>query len=636
MSPRMHLRLDESITRQKVRPGIMRRILPYAKPYRWLLLMLVLCTAVDSVVTVTIPLMLRYVIDDGIIPRKVAVVVAVSLIIAGLALLDALAVFIQTRCSAQVGQGLIFNLRGQVFRHVQQQPMAFFTRTQTGSLVSRLNTDVIGAQQAITVLLSQTISTLLTLILVLVAMFYLSWQISLIAVVLVPCFIIPGRWIGRRLQRLTRENMQLDAQLGSMMNERFNVAGAMLSKLYGRPNRENALFEGKAGRVRDVAIVTSVYGRSFAILMMLLTSIITAVVYGLGGTLVIRGILQIGTLVAMVSLLNRMYGPLNQLTNMQVNVMTTLVSFDRVFEVLDLKPLVADRPGAVPLSILPGKNADAAIEFDRVSFRYPAASEVSLASLESIALPMPEFADQGLILDEVSFRVPAGQLTALVGPSGGGKTTITYLVSRLYDPISGTVRLNGQDIKDVTLDSLHDAVGVVTQDAHLFHDTIRANLLYAAPDASEKDLIEACKAARIWDTIASFPNMLDTIVGDRGYRMSGGEKQRISLARLLLKNTPIVVLDEATAHLDSESEAAIQQALKLALENRTSLVIAHRLSTVRDADQILVVEAGRIRERGTHEELLVAGELYADLYRTQFSGQAANGAKAAAARRGQR
>src|ERR1700678_2378394 len=398
MSPRMHLRLDESITRQKVRPGIMRRILPYAKPYRWLLLMLVLCTAVDSVVTVTIPLMLRYVIDDGIIPRKVAVVVAVSLIIAGLALLDALAVFIQTRCSAQVGQGLIFNLRGQVFRHVQQQPMAFFTRTQTGSLVSRLNTDVIGAQQAITVLLSQTISTLLTLILVLVAMFYLSWQISLIAVVLVPCFIIPGRWIGRRLQRLTRENMQLDAQLGSMMNERFNVAGAMLSKLYGRPNRENALFEGKAGRVRDVAIVTSVYGRSFAILMMLLTSIITAVVYGLGGTLVIRGILQIGTLVAMVSLLNRMYGPLNQLTNMQVNVMTTLVSFDRVFEVLDLKPLVADRPGAVPLSILPGKNADAAIEFDRVSFRYPAASEVSLASLESIALPMPEFADQGLIL----------------------------------------------------------------------------------------------------------------------------------------------------------------------------------------------------------------------------------------------
>jgi ATP-binding cassette subfamily B protein len=426
--------------------------------------------------------------------------------------------------------------------------------------------------------------------------------------------------VGARLQRLTREGMQLDAEIGSVMNERFNVAGAMLSKLYGRPDKESRSFASQASRMRDIAVLATVYGRLLGIVLATLTALTTAVVYGFGGALTVQGTLQIGTLVALVALLTRLYGPIVQLNSIQVNIVTTLVSFDRIFEVLDLVPLIADRPGA---RALPAGRDGAApdIEFVDVDFRYPTAAEVSLPSLETIRMRVPERSDDAMVLHGLSFHAPAGKMTALVGPSGAGKSTITQLVPRLYDPVAGTVRIGGHDIRDLTLQSVNETVGVVAQDAHLFHDTIRTNLAFAHPEATEQDLIEACRAAQIWDTIASLPNGLDTVVGDRGYRMSGGEKQRIALARLLLKSPPIVVLDEATAHLDSESEAAVQRALETTLAGRTSLVIAHRLSTVRNAAQILVIDAGRIRERGTHDELLAAGGLYAELYRTQFATQ---------------
>ncbi|WP_329473460.1 ABC transporter ATP-binding protein/permease [Streptomyces sp. NBC_01723] len=616
----IRLRLGDSVTRQQIKPGTLGRIIPYAKPYRWRLVLLMFVTATDAVITVSMPLILKVIIDDGVMPGRVSVVVTLSLAIAGLAVLDALVLFVQTRCSAQISQGLIYDLRTEVFRHVQRQPMAFFTRAQTGSLVSRLNTDVIGAQQAVTTLLSQAVSTLLTLVLVLAAMLYLSWQLTLAALVLIPLFLLPGKVIGKRLQRLTRQQMQLDAEAASMMNERFNVSGALLVKLYGRPEEEAGLFADRAGKVRDIATVTAVYARSFFILMGLLTSLTTAVMYGLGGRLVIDEVFQLGTMVALVTLLARLYGPVNQLSNMQVSVLTALVSFDRVFEVLDLEPIIKERPGARPLVLASDASAPE-IEFEGVSFSYPAADKVSLASLESIASAVPERAVPAQVLDRVSFRAPAGRLTALVGRSGSGKTTVTRLVPRLYDPDVGTVRIGGEDVRDLTLASLRETIGVVSQEAHLFHDTIRANLAYARPDATEREIVEACRAAQIWELVSSLAEGLDTVVGDRGYRLSGGEKQRIALARLLLKSPAVVVLDEATAHLDSESEAAVQRALATALEGRTSLVIAHRLSTVRDASQILVIDEGRIAERGTHEELLAGGGLYAEVYRTQFAPQ---------------
>jgi ATP-binding cassette, subfamily B, bacterial len=621
--PGLRLRINQGeLTRQQVKPGTARRIIPYAVRYRWSLVVLLVSTAVDSGINVTNPLILGLLIDNAILPRRLSVLIELALAAAGLALLDALATYIQTWCSARVGQGLVFTLRTQVFKHVQQQPLAFFTRAQTGSLVSRLNTDVMGAQQAATTLLTQAVSIALTLILSLIAMFYLSWQISLIALAVIPMFVVPGRLIGKKLQRLARQQMQLTAEVGSLMNERFNVAGAMLSKLYGRPDQEADLFTSQAGRVRDISIVSTMYSRAFFIVITLLAALITTLVYGLGGSFVISGTLKLGTIVALVALITRLYGPINQLTTLQINYLTMLVSFDRIFEVMDLKPLITESPNATPLRA--GGSADGLapdIEFDRVCFRYPAASEVSLPSLESVALPAPERDNNAWALQDVSFRAPRGKLTALVGPSGAGKTTITYLVPRLFDPTSGVVRIGGHDIRDATLSSLRDTIGVVTQDAHLFHDTIRANLLYARPDATEQDLIEACKAARIWDLMDALPDGLNTVAGDRGYRFSGGEKQRVALARLLLKSPSIVVLDEATAHLDSESEAAIQSALKTALTGRTSIVIAHRLSTIREADQILVVDAGQIRERGTHDELIALGGLYAELCRTQFSRQ---------------
>jgi ATP-binding cassette subfamily B protein len=629
-------RQDPSVTQQKLKPGTVRRIITYARPYKLWLSFFLVVTILDSLITVVNPLLLRAIIDKGILGHHEAIVIGIAVAVAAVALFDAFLGFAIRWHSARIGEGLIYDLRTQVFSHVQQQPIAFFTRAQTGSLVSRLNSDVIGAQQAITSTMSSVVSNILTVGAILVTMFLLSWQISLIALVLIPLFLLPARRVGRRLQRLTRESMQLDAAMGSTMTERFNVAGAMLVKLFGRPREESEVFAERAGRVRDIGVTQSMYGQVFFISLALLAALATAVVYGVGGSLVIRGALQVGTLVALSQLLVRVYGPIAQLSNVQISVMTALVSFDRVFEVLDLKPLIAERPGA---AVLPARISAASspegpeggpqllapeIEFDDVSFRYPTASEVSLASLESIALRSPERPGAAAgVLHGVSFRAPSGQLTALVGPSGAGKTTITALAARLYDPNDGTVRIGGYDVRDVTLESLHDVVGVVTQDAHLFHDTIRANLTYAKPAATELELIEACEAAQIWDLISGLPDGLDTVVGDRGYRLSGGEKQRVAVARLLLKAPSVVVLDEATAHLDSESEAAVQRALKTALAGRTSLVIAHRLSTIREADQILVVDAGRITQRGTHEELLAAGGLYADLYHTQFASQAA-------------
>jgi ATP-binding cassette subfamily B protein len=622
MMMRGGFRMDPSITKQKLKPGTIKRIVGYAKPYRVQLAIFLFATALDAVITVVNPLLLRELIDHGIITRDETVVVVVAVTVAGVAIFDTLLGVLNRYFSSRIGESLIYDLRTQVFDHVQRQPLAFFTRAQTGSLVSRLDGDVVGAQNAIVGTLSSVLSNVLSVIVILITLFYLSWLVSLLALVMIPLFIYPARRLGRRLQRLSRESMQLNAEMGSTMTERFNVAGAMLAKLYGRPRDESAQFAAKAHKVREIGVTRDMYGSVFMLAITLLTALFTAVVYGVGGTLVIRGAFQFGTLVALSQLLVRVYGPIGALSNVQIQVMTALVSFDRVFEVLDLEPLIKEKPDAVALPARDAEGTAPDIRFDRVSFRYPTAAEVSLASLESIALKQPERTDAAAgVLHEVSFTAPAGKLTALVGPSGAGKTTITQLVSRMYDPNDGAVLIGGHDIRDVTLDSLRSTVGVVTQDAHLFHDTIRANLLYARPSATEKELVEACEAAQIWDLIAVLPDGLDTIVGDRGYRLSGGEKQRVALARLLLKAPSIVVLDEATAHLDSESELAVQQALSVALVGRTSLVIAHRLSTVREAEQILVIEAGQVVEVGTHEGLLAAGGLYSELYLTQFAGQ---------------
>lgn len=658
MGPPGGLRPDGAPGDQKVRPGTVRRVLPYALRHRKSLLLLLLLTIASAVVTSANPLILKKIVDDGIQTGRMSLVAQLALFIALLSIVDAGASYAQTWVSARIGQGLVHDLRTKVFDHIQRQPIAFFARSQTGAVVSRLNNDVVGAQQAVTTLLSQSTDTILKVVFTLATMFYLSWQITVVALIMIPFFLLPARFIGRVLQRLARRRMQLDAELGTMMNERFNVSGALLTKLYGQPEHESAEFAGRAGKVRDMAIKAVSIGAVMGIIVTLLTSFTNAVVYGFGGGLVINGKLELGTLVAMATLLARLYGPVNQLTSIHINFVTALVSFDRVFEVLDLKPYIEERPNARSLNgSYAGGTSAPEIEFDQVSFRYPKDADVSIASLQMAGqgprqgkVPRPgpghvrrvgsgqgpgpgqgpgqgpgpgpqESGADGWILRDLSFRVPAGKLTALVGPSGAGKTTITHLVPRLYDVVSGAVRIDGQDVRELSLASLASHVGVVTQDAHMFHDTLRANLLYAKRDAEEKELIEACDAAQIWSTIETLPDGLDTVVGDRGYRLSGGEKQRMALARLLLKSPPIVVLDEATAHLDSQSEAAVQRALVTALVGRTSLVIAHRLSTIREADQILFIEQGQVRESGTHDELLTAGGRYARLYETQFARQ---------------
>jgi ATP-binding cassette, subfamily B, bacterial len=605
---------DPSVTRQRLSAGLLRRIAGYARPYVRDIVPFLVLVAASAVLGVVNPLLFKAIIDNGIVPRKLGVVAWLAVIIAAVALLDAALSLLQRWYSARLGEGLIYDLRREVFDHVQRMPVAFFVRAQTGSLVSRLNNDVIGAQRALTSTLSSVVANILGLILVLATMFTLSWQITVLALILLPLFLVPVRWMGRRLQRITREQMQVDAEMSSLMTERFGVAGAMLTKLYGRVTEESGGFAARAVRVRDLGIASAMYTRVFIVVLTLVAALATAIVYGLGGALVVLGTFQLGTLVALGALLSRLYGPLTALSNVQVDVMTALVSFDRVFEVLDLKPMIEQRPDAVALP--PGS---ASIEFDHVSFRYPASSEVSLASLESVA--RDDSAPAHPVLHDISFRAEPGQMIALVGPSGAGKTTITLLAGRLYDADTGSVRIGGHDLRDVQLESLYETVGVVTQDAHLFHDTIRANLTFARPGADDEELISALRTAQLDALLAELPDGLDTVVGDRGYRLSGGEKQRLAIARLLLKAPPIVVLDEATAHLDSESEVAVQRALKTALAGRTSLVIAHRLSTIREADRILVISEGRIAETGSHKELLALGGLYSELYHTQFAPQ---------------
>ena len=619
MSMMRSFRRDADVTHRKLAPGTWRRIARFAAPYRRQLLSFLAVIVVAAVAGITQPLIFKKIIDDGIgtnppqtgDPR---LVILLALLVAGLALFDAALSLVNRWYSARIGEGLIYDLRSKVYAHVQRMPIAFFTRTQTGALITRLNNDVLGAQQAFTGTLSQVVSNGIGVVLTLIVMFVLSWQITLLSLVLLPLFVIPARLVGARLQELTRESYALNAEMNTTMTERFNVSGALLVKLFGRPEREEQSFRDRAGRVRDIGITSAMYGRVFFVALTTVAALATALVYGVGGVFAAQGTLQVGTVVALSAYLTRLYGPLTALSNVRVDVMTALVSFERVFEVLDLEPMVADRPGAVELP-----RGAAAIEFDDVRFGYPAADEVSLASLESVAVL--DRSTPAQVLHGVSFRAEPGQLVALVGPSGAGKTTISQLVTRMYDVRGGAVRLAGHDVRDVTLQSLRDLVGVVTQDAHMFHDTIRANLSYAAPEATDDELLAALDAAQVGALVRALPDGLDTVVGDRGYRLSGGEKQRMAIARLLLKAPGVVVLDEATAHLDSESEAAVQKALKTALTGRTSLVIAHRLSTVRDADQILVLDQGRVAEQGRHEELLAAGGLYAELYRTQFARQ---------------
>ncbi|MDX6197182.1 MAG: ATP-binding cassette, subfamily bacterial [Actinomycetota bacterium] len=623
MAPWMMMRSfrrDPAVTAQKLAPGTAKRIAKFAAPYKHELMGFLGVIVVASMFDVVNPLVFKKIIDDGIgkappATGRPGLVIALASIVVGLALLSAGLSLVQRWYSARIGEGLIYDLRAKVYAHVQRMPIAFFTRTQTGALITRLNNDVLGAQQAFTGTLSQVVSNVIGVTLTLIAMFFLSWQITLMSLVLLPVFVIPARLIGTRLQELTRESYALNAQMNTTMTERFNVSGALLVKLFGRPEAEDASFRDKAGRVRDIGVTSAMYGRVFFAALTLVASLATALVYGFGGVLAANGKLGVGTVVALSAYLTRLYGPLTALSNVRVDIMTALVSFERVFEVLDLEPMVAEKPDAVALPA-----GVPSLEFDDVHFRYPQAEEVSLASLESVAVLDQTVSAQ--VLKGVSFTASPGQLVALVGPSGAGKTTISQLVTRMYDVQQGTVRVGGLDVRDVTLQSLRDAIGVVTQDAHMFHDTIRANLVYAKPDATDDELWASLEAAQVGPLVRSLPDGLDTVVGDRGYRLSGGEKQRMAIARLLLKAPGLVVLDEATAHLDSESEVAVQRALSTALSGRTSLVIAHRLSTIREADQILVVDDGRIVENGRHDELLERDGLYAELYRTQFSRQA--------------
>ncbi len=601
---------DPDIAEHQLSPGVVWRVLRFAKPYRLLITVFVVLVVMMSALSVTPPLLFKEIIDDGILQGNRQVVIILSVTVAGLAVLQAVLNLVQRWFSSTIGEGLIFDLRTQVFDHVVQMPIAFFTRTQTGKLVSRLNSDVIGAQQAFTSTLSTVLSNLISLVLVLAAMIVLSWQLTLAALIMLPIFLIPAKIVGRKLADLTRRQMQLNGDMSATMTERFSVSGALLVKLFGRLPEEHDRFAERAGAVRDVSVKIAMNGRFFITSLGLVAALATALVYGVGGSLAIDGVLTVGTLTALAGLLTQLYGPLTQLTNLRIDVMNALVSFDRVFEVLDLVPMIRDADDAETVK------GPASVTFDHVSFSYPTADQVSLASLESIA--SLDQRPSGEVLHDVSFGVAAGQTVALVGRSGGGKTTITHLVARLYDATSGTVSVAGTDVRRLKQDSLRATVGYVTQDAHMFHDTIRANLRYARPDATDAELWEALEAAQLKRLVEELPDGLDTVVGERGYRLSGGERQRLAIARLLLKAPPVVVLDEATAHLDSESEVAVQQALDLAMQGRTSIVIAHRLSTIRNADLIIVVDQGRVVQRGRHEELMGEGGLYAELYRTQF------------------
>ena len=601
---------DPSVKAQKLKPGTVKRIFEFARPYRTSILIFLGTVVVDAALVVTTPLLLLRLIDDGVIPKNGTLITKLAILVGLLAIADAAMSMLGRYFSSRIGEGLIYDLRALVFAHIQRQSIAFFTRTQTGALISRINSDVMGAQQAFTATLSGVVSNVVSLLLVGITMMVLSWQITIFSLFLLPLFLIPTKWVGRRLQSLTRESFNVNAEMSSTMTERFNVSGAMLVALYGQPAREQEYFRSRARRVADIGIKMAMLNRLFFIALTSVAAIATAFAYGIGGHLAINGGVTVGTLLAITALLARLYGPLTALSNVRIDVMTSLVSFERVFEVLDLEPMVKNRKDAIAYS---GKNPR--IEFKDVSFSYPRANEISLASLESAA--RPETIESGEVLKNLSFIAQPGTLTALVGPSGAGKTTISAMIPRLYDVTNGAILIDGHDIRDLTLESLRNSIGVVMQDAHLFHETIAQNLRYAKEDATLEEMKAACEAAQIWKLIDSLPNGVETMVGERGHRLSGGEKQRLAIARLLLKSPTVVILDEATAHLDSENESLVHAALENALKGRTSIVIAHRLSTVRDADQILVLSNGKIVEQGKHDELVALGGLYADLYNRQ-------------------
>ena len=604
---------DQSVKHQKLKAGTLKRIFSFALPYRKFLAIFIFTVVMDAILVVATPLLLRSLVDDGVVPGRPDVVTRLALIVASLAIADAAFSMLGRWFSSRIGEGLIYDLRSQVFEHVQKQSIAFFTRTQTGSLISRINSDVIGAQQAFTSTLSGIVSNSLTLLLVVIAMLTLSWQITLVSLVLLPVFIIPTKWIGRKLANYTRQSFDLNAEMSSTMTERFNVSGALLVSLYGDRIAEGSNFRAKARRVADMGIKIAMLNRAFFIAMTSVAAIATSFAYGIGGHLAINKEITIGTLLAITALLARLYGPLTSLSNIRVDVMSALVSFERVFEVLDLKPMVTDpaNPKSIP-STMP------TIEFSKVSFTYPKANEISIASLEGASVG--EANENESVLAGVSFTCKPGTLTAIVGPSGAGKSTISGLLPRLYDVTEGSISINGVDIRDTTILELRSLIGIVTQDSHMLHESIAENLRYAKIDATENEMWSACDAAQIGEFIRTLPNGLDTVVGERGHRLSGGEKQRLAIARLLLKKPQIVVLDEATAHLDSENEALVQNALATALSGRTSIVIAHRLSTIVHADQILVLENGRVVESGKHDELVANGGLYFDLYQRQSLG----------------
>jgi ATP-binding cassette subfamily B protein len=601
---------DQSVKNAKLKPGTLKRIFAYAIPYKSVFALFLLCLIADAVLTVATPLLLRELIDNGVIPKDRSVVTTMAVAVALLAIASALVNIVVRWISAKIGEGLIYDLRSQVFRHVQEQSIAFFTRTQTGALISRINSDVIGAQRAFTSTFSGIISNVLTLVLVVGTMLALSWQITVASLLLLPIFLAPTKWIGSRLQGYTRDSFEVNAQMSSTMTERFNVSGALLVKLYGDLNQESKEFKTKARKVADIGISMAMLNTFFFIALISIAALATAIAYGIGGHLAIDGSITVGSLIAITTLLARLYGPLVALATVRVDVMGALVSFERVFEVLDLEPMVKEISAPKKL-----ESKTPAITFNEVRFTYPKAQEISLASLEAASLP--EVKDSEEILKGISFEVKPGTVTALVGPSGAGKTTISALLPRLYDVTGGSISIDGEDIRNFTLNSLRGSIGVVMQDSHLFHATITENLRYAKSDATLDEMKLACEAAQIWDLVSSLPNGLETMVGERGHRLSGGEKQRLAIARLLLKSPSIVILDEATAHLDSENEELVQKALAQALYGRTSIVIAHRLSTVMGADQIIVLENGSIAERGKHEELVLTGGLYSELFARQ-------------------
>ncbi|MFF5968981.1 ABC transporter ATP-binding protein [Streptomyces collinus] len=611
----LHSVMNAERERRPFALATLRRIGAFARPHRRRIALFVLLGVGTALLAVATPVLAGSVVDTIVSHGDEGTVVRLALLIALIAVAEAALGVLGRRLSATLGEHLILDLRTAVFDHVQRMPVAFFTRTRTGALVSRLNNDVIGAQRAFSNTLSGVVSNLVTLLLTLAVMLTLSWQITLLALVLLPVFVIPARRMGSRMARMQREAATLNAAMGTRMTERFSAPGATLVKLFGRPEEESEEFAERARRVADIGIRTATAQAAFITALTLVSALALALVYGLGGWFALRGALEPGAIVSLALLLTRLYAPLTALAGARVEVMSALVSFERVFEVLDLRPLIEEKPDARPVP-----DGPVAVEFDRVRFGYPAADKVSLASLEEVASLDGRGGDE--VLHGLSFRAEPGQTVALVGSSGAGKSTIAQLMPRLYDTDEGAVRIGGVDVRDLTARSLRQTLGMVTQDGHLFHDTVRANLLLARPEATEDELWDALRRARLDDLVRSLPDGLDTVVGERGYRLSGGERQRMTIARLLLARQRVVILDEATAHLDNTSEAAVQEALTEALEGRTAVVIAHRLSTVRAADQILVVEAGRIVERGTHEELLAAGQRYAELYRTQFAGPA--------------